>query len=263
MARERIDLLLVQRGLAASRDRAKRLLLAGKVLVDDAVVDKAGTRIDVESTIRLRGQDHGYVGRGGLKLEGALEDLQVDVTGLRCLDVGSSTGGFTDCLLQKGAAAVVAVDVGTNQLHNRLRQDARVRSMEQTDIRSVQRDDLHGDVQIVVMDASFISLRLLLGPVRALVDDGAQVLALVKPQFEVGREQVGRGGLVKDDALRAEAVDAIAEVAAELGFQERGRADCRLAGARSGNREVFLLLEASDALVDAGGPEATEGPEAR
>lgn len=252
MARERIDLLLVQRGLAASRDRAKRLLLAGKVLVDDAVVDKAGTRVDVEAAIRLRGQDHGYVGRGGLKLEGALEDLQVDVTGLRGLDVGSSTGGFTDCLLQKGAAAVVAVDVGTNQLHNRLRQDPRVRSMEQTDIRNVQRDDLHGDVQIVVMDASFISLRLLLGPVRALVDDGTRVLALVKPQFEVGREQVGRGGLVKDDALRAEAVDAIAEVAAELGFREEGRADCRLAGARSGNREVFLLLEA------AGSPDAPE-----
>lgn len=239
--RERIDLLLVQRGLAASRDRAKRLLLAGQVLVDDVVVDKAGTKVSTEAAIRLRGVDHPYVSRGGLKLAGALADLGVDVSGRRCLDVGASTGGFTDCLLQRGATEVVAIDVGTNQLHNKLRQDPRVISLEQTDIRAATRDQV-GDVSLVVVDASFISLRLLLPAIAALIETGTPVVALVKPQFEVGREQVGKGGVVRDDALREAAVDAVVEVARELGFVELGRAESRVAGARGGNREVFVMV---------------------
>ena len=241
LRKERIDVLLVERGLAASRDRAKRLLLAGQVLVDDQPVDKAGTRVLSDAAIRLRGADHPYVGRGGLKLAGALADLGIDATGRRCLDVGSSTGGFTDCLLQSGADAVVAVDVGTNQLHWRLRQDPRVAVHEQTDVRALTREQV-GDVSLVVIDASFISLRLVLAPVVDLVDPGAEVVALVKPQFEVGKDQVSRGGVVRDDALRAQAVDGVSEIARELGFVEIGRAESRVAGARSGNREVFLHL---------------------
>jgi 23S rRNA (cytidine1920-2'-O)/16S rRNA (cytidine1409-2'-O)-methyltransferase len=240
--KERIDALLVTRGLAASRDRAKRLLLAGQVLVNDQPIDKAGTRVSVEAAIRLRGADHPYVGRGGLKLAGALEDLEIDVAGLRCLDVGSSTGGFTDCLLQRGAREVVAVDVGTNQLHNRLRQDPRVLVHEQTDVRSLTRELIGEQITLVVIDASFISLRLVLAPLPALLDSGTLVLALVKPQFEVGRNQIARGGVVKDDTVRTQAVDGVSEIARELGFEEIGRAESHIAGARSGNREVFLEL---------------------
>lgn len=239
--KERIDVLLVSRGLVASRDRAKRLLLAGQVLVDDSVVDKAGTRVFTEASIRLRGSDHSFVGRGGLKLAGALDDFALSVQDLRCLDVGASTGGFTDCLLQRGAREVVAVDVGTNQLHNRLRQDPRVLVHEQTDVRSLTREVI-GDVAIVVIDASFISLRLVLAPLPALLDSGTVVVALVKPQFEVGRGQVDRGGVVNDDAARWAAVDAVSTIARELGFVEDGRAESRVAGARSGNREIFLRL---------------------
>ena len=240
--KERIDVLLVERGLAVSRDRAKRLLLAGQVLVDNVPIDKAGTKVFRDAAIRLRSQDHPYVSRGGLKLAGALDDLGVEVEGLHCLDVGSSTGGFTDCLLQRGAAHVVAVDVGTNQLHNRLRQDARVLSLEQTDIRAVEIDLLPNPIDVVVVDASFISLRLLLPAIARLIPTGTPVLALVKPQFEVGREKVGKGGVVRDDALRHEAVNGIASAAQELGFEERGRSESKVAGARSGNREVFLMV---------------------
>ncbi len=240
--KERIDVLLVERGLAVSRDRAKRLLLAGQVLVDDVPVDKAGTKVLRDAAIRLRTQDHPYVSRGGLKLAGALDDLGVEVEGLHCLDVGASTGGFTDCLLQRGASHVVAVDVGTNQLHNRLRQDARVLSLEQTDIRAVETDLLPHPIDVVVVDASFISLRLLFPAIARLVSTGTPVLALVKPQFEVGREMVGKGGVVRDDALRLEAVNGIAAAAREFGFEERGRSESKVAGARGGNREVFLMV---------------------
>lgn len=243
--RERIDVLLVQRGLAASRDRAKRLLLAGKVLVDDTPIDKAGTQVRADAVVRLRGADHPYVSRGGLKLAGALDDLGVEAEGLVCLDVGSSTGGFTDCLLRRGAKQVVAVDVGTHQLHNRLRQDPRVLSLEQTDIRAVETDQLPAPIDLVVVDASFISLRLLLPAIAALITVGTPVLALVKPQFEVGKSQVGKGGVVRDDALRTQAVDGIAVAAETLGFAVEGRAESHLAGARSGNREVFLMVRLS------------------
>ena len=245
MGKCRLDLLLVSRGLAASRDRAQRLIMAGQVLVDDRVVDKAGTKVLPGAAIRLRGADHPYVSRGGLKLEGALLDLGIDPTGLRCLDLGASTGGFTDCLLQRGAARVVAVDVGTNQLAWRLRQDPRVTSFEQTDVRALtpaHLASLAGPVDLVMVDASFISLRLLLPPLPPLLEPGARILALVKPQFEVGRDQVGKGGLVKDDALREAAVEAVSSVARDLGLQVVARSDSRVAGARSGNREVFLLV---------------------
>jgi len=238
--------LVVERGLAASRDRARRLILAGQVLVDDAVVDKAGTRIPEDRPIRVRGQDHPYVGRGGVKMAGALEDLGVDPAGLVCLDVGASTGGFTDCLLQAGAKRVVAVDVGTNQLAHKLRVDPRVDVHEKTDIRVVTRALLGAAVDLAVVDASFISLRLVLPPLRDLLDPGARALALVKPQFEVGRDQVGRGGVVRDDDARGAAVDSVIEIARGLGFEAMGRAESRIAGAKKGNREVFVLFRRDD-----------------
>lgn len=241
MARKvRIDQVLVDRGLAASRDRAKRLILAGQVLVNDAVVDKAGTRIFDDAPVRLRGVDHPYVSRGGLKLAGAIEDLGLDPSGLRCLDLGASTGGFTDCLLQLGATEVVAVDVGTNQLAWKLRQDPRVLVFEQTDARDLTAEQV-GHVDLVVIDASFISIKSLLPPLPPLLPAGARLLALVKPQFEVGRKQVCRGGVVRDDALRQAAVDAVAAAAAEHGFVHEAQIESRIAGAKKGNREVFVL----------------------
>ena len=210
------------------------------MLVDDVPVDKAGTRVRPGAAVRVRGAPRRYVSRGGDKLAGAIEDLGVDPGGLRCLDVGASTGGFTDCLLQHGAAGVVAVDVGYGQLHPKLREDARVRVLERTNARALRPDQVGEGVELVVIDASFISLRQLL-PAVAAVAPGAAVLALVKPQFEVGREQVGKGGVVRDDALREGAADAGASSAAELGYAVRGRAASRLAGPK-GNREIFLHL---------------------
>lgn len=244
-------------GLVATRSLAQALILAGKVLVDDVPVDKAGSRVRPGAAVRLRGAPRRYVSRGGDKLAGALEDLGVDPRGLRCLDVGASTGGFTDCLLQHGAESVVAVDVGYGQLHPKLREDSRVRVLERTNARQLQPAHLAAPVDLVVIDASFISLRLLLPPVAATAP-GATVLALVKPQFEVGRGQVGKGGVVRDDALREAAADDIERSAAQSGYAARARVDCRLAGPK-GNREIFLHLvpgaaEAPEGADGAAGP---------
>ncbi|MCA9512330.1 MAG: TlyA family RNA methyltransferase, partial [Myxococcales bacterium] len=244
----------VDDGLAETRARAQALVLTGDVLVDDVPVTKAGTRVRPESRVRVRGGGSRYVSRGGDKLAGALADLApqgLDPRGLHCLDVGASTGGFTDCLLQAGAASVVAVDVGYGQLHPRLRDDPRVLVRERTNARDLEAAALPHAIDLAVFDASFISLRLLLAPVAA-VAPRAQVLALVKPQFEVGRERVGKGGVVRDDAERAAAVDAVAAAAAALGYRERARVDSRVHGPK-GNREIFLWL--APARAD-GGPTA-------
>jgi 23S rRNA (cytidine1920-2'-O)/16S rRNA (cytidine1409-2'-O)-methyltransferase len=238
----RLDQLLVQRGLAASRDRARALIMTGDVLVADRPVDKPGTRVATDAEIRLRGADHPYVGRGGLKLAGALDDLALDVAGLRCLDVGASTGGFTDCLLRRGATAVVAVDVGTNQLHWRLRSDERVTVFEQTDIRALDPTAAAAPFPLAVIDTSFISLRLVLPPTAALIQPGGHILAMLKPQFEVGRADVGKGGLVRDPAVRARAIEEIVGFATEIGLTLEAQADSRLPGAKKGNVEHFLLL---------------------
>jgi len=203
-------------------------------------VEKAGTRISAESNVRVRGKRSRFVSRGGDKLAGALAGFAIDPTGLHCLDIGASTGGFTDCLLQAGAASVVAVDVGYGQLHPKLRDDERVSVHERTNARELTEEHVLRPVDLAVFDASFISLRLLLVPVSR-VAPRARVLALVKPQFEVGRERVGKGGVVRDDADRLAAVEQVAGSAAELGYVEIGRADSVLAGPR-GNREIFLYL---------------------
>jgi 23S rRNA (cytidine1920-2'-O)/16S rRNA (cytidine1409-2'-O)-methyltransferase len=225
--------------MAANRTRAQALILAGRVLVDGVPVDKAGVRIREDSELRLRGEPPRFVSRGGDKLEGALEDLAIEVRGLRCLDVGASTGGFCDCLLQRGAISIVAVDVGRGQLHEKLRQDPRVRAIH-ANARDLSADQVPEPVDLVVIDVSFISARRVLPAVVAVAGD-ARILVMVKPQFEVGRDKVGKGGVVRDDALRKLAVDEVGSFAAGLGYFEVARAESRLAGPK-GNREVFLLL---------------------
>jgi 23S rRNA (cytidine1920-2'-O)/16S rRNA (cytidine1409-2'-O)-methyltransferase len=236
----RIDQLLVTRGLAPTRARAQALVLAGEVFVDGARVDKAGALVPEEAVAVVRGKDHPYVSRGGVKLAGALDAFALDVRGLCCLDLGASTGGFTDCLLQRGAAHVVAVDVGYGQLAQKLRADPRVTSMERTNARNLTAADVGGAVDLTVVDASFIGLAKLLPAVVRCTRPGGEVLALVKPQFEVGREHASRGkGVVRDEALRADAVARALESLGAVGFEVLGQHDSVLAGPK-GNREVFV-----------------------
>jgi 23S rRNA (cytidine1920-2'-O)/16S rRNA (cytidine1409-2'-O)-methyltransferase len=238
--KRRLDERLVADGLAETRSRAQALILTGDVLVDDVPVDKAGTRVRDDARVRMRGERRRFVSRGGDKLAGALDDLHIDPAGLLCLDVGASTGGFTDCLLQRGARSVVAVDVGHGQLHERLRRDPRITAHERTDARALRPEHLPDRIDLVVADVSFISLRLLLGRFAELAPD-ADWLLMVKPQFEVGRQRVGKGGVVRDDALRAEAVRAVTDEAARLGHDLVQQVDSALAGPK-GNREIFVHL---------------------
>lgn len=208
MPRERLDVLLVQRGLCPSREQAKRLILAGEVLVNGEPLTKHGTSIADDSEIVIKDPPR-FVSRGGLKLEGALLHYGIDVTGFTALDVGASTGGFTDCLLQRGAVKVYAFDVGTNQLVWKLRNDPRVVSREKFNVRHMQPADLSEPINIVVADVSFISLTLVLPPVFPLLKPGAHGVVLVKPQFELQREDIGKGGIVRDSALHQRACDKI------------------------------------------------------
>ena len=239
--KERLDERLVREGLAPTRSQAQAWILAGRVLVDDAPAAKAGQPVAADARVRLRGEARRYVSRGGEKLDGALADLGIDPPGKRCLDLGASTGGFTDCLLQRGARQVVAVDVGYGQIDVKLRDDPRVRLLERTNARYLTWADVPEAVDLVTIDVSFISATLLLPRVREIAPD-AGVLVLVKPQFEVGRERVGKGGVVRDDADRAAAVERVRTAAEALGYVARGEAESRLPGPK-GNREVFLWLE--------------------
>jgi 23S rRNA (cytidine1920-2'-O)/16S rRNA (cytidine1409-2'-O)-methyltransferase len=242
----------VREGLAETRTRAAALVLAGQVLVDDAPAEKPGARVAPESSVRVR-ESKRHVSRGGEKLAAALADLGIDVRGRRCLDVGASTGGFTDCLLQSGASEVVALDVGYGQLALSLRDDPRVHVRERVNARELEASQLPFVPDFVTVDVSFISLRLVLPRLAALAPC-AQLLLLVKPQFEVGRDQVGKGGVVRDDRLRDEAARQVAACAEGLGYRVAGRVDSRLAGPK-GNREIFLhLLPAADDPGADGGP---------
>jgi 23S rRNA (cytidine1920-2'-O)/16S rRNA (cytidine1409-2'-O)-methyltransferase len=242
----RLDKLLVDRALAASRARAHALILAGKVLVDDQKIEKAGAQVSEESVIRLLGEDLKYVSRGGLKLERALDHWNIAVSGKVCLDVGASTGGFTDCLLQRGAAQVVAVDTGYGQMDFRLRQDVRVRLLEKTNARYLTGEAVGVSVDLVVMDVSFISATLVLPAVLAaalpaLPDEGRgrQIVVLVKPQFEVGREHVGKGGIVRDEAAQLAAVEKVRAALQSLGAVQTDVIESPILGAE-GNREFLL-----------------------
>ncbi|GBD26463.1 16S/23S rRNA (cytidine-2'-O)-methyltransferase TlyA [bacterium HR30] len=239
--RIRIDKLLVDRGLAPSRERAQRLVLAGVVFANGRPVTKAGSLVDPEAPIEVKGDDMPYVSRGGLKLAAALDRFGVEVRNRVCLDVGASTGGFTDCLLQRGAAHVYAVDVGYGQFAWKLRTDPRVTLFERTNFRSFSPDLLSPQPNVATVDVSFISLRLLLPNLRRCVAVDSDVLLLVKPQFEVGRSQVGSGGVVRDPELHRAAIDAVKEAAQTLSFSVLGECPSPLLGPK-GNREFFLHL---------------------
>jgi 23S rRNA (cytidine1920-2'-O)/16S rRNA (cytidine1409-2'-O)-methyltransferase len=283
----RLDKLLVERGLVPSRERAQALILAGKVLVNEQKIEKSGAAVESDATLRLLAEDLKYVSRGGLKLERALDYWHIDVKGLACLDVGASTGGFTDCLLRRGAARVIAVDTGYGQMDFRLRQDPRVRLLEKTNARYLTHEALGEFVSFVAMDVSFISATLVLPaviaaafpssdsgetgiPARQERDSGEMgvlarqerdsgetgvlarqgtnskkdknVVVLVKPQFEAGREQVGKGGIVRDEAAQKAAVERVRQCLIQLGAQKTDHIDSPILGAE-GNREFLLYAK--------------------
>jgi 23S rRNA (cytidine1920-2'-O)/16S rRNA (cytidine1409-2'-O)-methyltransferase len=245
--KERLDKLLVSLGLARSREQARGLILSGAVIVDGRTVSKVGTLVSTGAAITLRESalpQHGlrYVGRGGLKLEGALSAFEIHPDGWVAVDIGASTGGFTDCLLQHGAIRVYAVDVGYGQLAWRLRQDSRVVVLERTHIRDLSSHQIPERVDLVTIDVSFISLSLVLPKAAELVKPGGRILALVKPQFEVGRGEVGKGGIVRDPGKRKQAVERIRKLAEGLGLSSIGVYESPVKG-RDGNIEYFILLK--------------------
>ena len=240
MKRTRLDRLICDRGLVKSRQKAQGLIVAGRVLVNDHPVTKAGAQIATDAEIRIKGEDSPYVSRGGFKLEAALDSYQIAPKGLICADFGASTGGFTDCLLQRGAARVYAVDVGYGQLDWKLRQDPRVEVMERTNARHLH--ELPDPIALLVGDLSFISLALVLPAISRVCRPGATCVLLIKPQFEVGPDKVGKGGKVRDPVARQEAVDRVIAEACTAGFLHKGDMESPLPGAKSGNVEHLLWL---------------------
>jgi 23S rRNA (cytidine1920-2'-O)/16S rRNA (cytidine1409-2'-O)-methyltransferase len=248
----RIDRLLVERGFAPSRERAQAMVLSGRVLVNEQKVEKAGAGVAADAEIRLLGEDLKYVGRGGLKLEGALQHWKVDLNGRTCMDIGASTGGFTDCMLQHGAAEVMAVDTGYGQIHARLRSDPRVKLLERTNARHIRREDvmeagLRAPVTFIALDVSFISVTLVLPAVleSAFTREPAmprEMVILVKPQFEAGREAVGKGGIVKDQGAQQGAVEKVRQKVEELGGKNIEWIESPILG-MEGNREFLLHAE--------------------
>jgi 23S rRNA (cytidine1920-2'-O)/16S rRNA (cytidine1409-2'-O)-methyltransferase len=238
----RLDVALVELGLAETRAKAQAIVLSGRVLVDGVPVDKCGTLVREGQDVTLKEARRSFVSRGGEKLEGALADLGISVEGAVALDVGASTGGFTDCLLRRGASRVFAVDVGERLIDERLRADARVTVIERVNFRHATPDLLPVPVTFATVDVSFISLRHILLPLKRFLAPGGLALAMVKPQFEVGRDAVGKGGVVRDDTLRESAVDGVRRFAEESGYRFLGQAESRVSGPK-GNREVFILLE--------------------
>ena len=246
----RLDKLLVDRGIAPSRERAQALILAGKVLVNEQKIEKAGASIDSGATVRMLGDDIRYVSRGGLKLEKGLEHWRVDLHSKVCLDIGASTGGFSDCMLQRGAAKVIAVDTGYGQMEFGLRNDPRMRLLEKTNARYLEPGDIGEAVDFIAMDVSFISATLVLPAVIRGVKSflepgrhvGPQVVVLVKPQFEVGRELVGKGGIVRDETAQRESIAKVAAALADLGCQGAESIESPILGGE-GNREFLLHAE--------------------
>jgi 23S rRNA (cytidine1920-2'-O)/16S rRNA (cytidine1409-2'-O)-methyltransferase len=237
MKRQRLDLMLVERGLADSREKARALILAGQVLVNRQRADKAGSNIDAAAQIEVLARPR-YVGRGGLKLEAALDHFAIDPTGKVCLDIGSSTGGFTDCLLQRGAARVYAIDVGTGQLDWKLRNNPRVIVQEQVNARYLTRDQVREPIALAVCDVSFISITMILPALAGVLAPNTEMVILVKPQFELDRDQVGKGGIIRDPALHQEACQRVETAVAQLGFHAQ-IIPSPILGAE-GNREFLL-----------------------
>jgi len=239
--KQRLDVALVDRGLVASRERARALILAGQVTVDGQVVSKAGATVGLDTRVELTTPDHPYVGRGGVKLAHALDAFAVDPRNRRALDIGASTGGFTDVLLQRGAASVIALDVGRGQLDWKLRTDPRVIVKEGVNARALTRDDVPHDVSVVTIDVAFISLRLILPAIPPFLEHPADIVALVKPQFEAGRDEVGAGGLVTDPRVHEEVLAQVTKAAAALDLTRIAMTPAAITGA-TGNQEFFLHL---------------------
>jgi 23S rRNA (cytidine1920-2'-O)/16S rRNA (cytidine1409-2'-O)-methyltransferase len=239
--KERIDKLLLDRGLVRSRQQAQALILAGQVLADEQRIDKCGTRVDAAITLRLKNPPPPYVSRAGIKLEKALALFAPSIEGWVCLDIGASTGGFTDCLLQHGARKVFAVDVGHNQLDWSMRSDSRVISIEGLNARHLKYEDIGSAVDLITIDVSFISLSLILSQLPPFLKPGALLICLIKPQFEVGKGEVGKGGLVKDARLHQQVIEKIRKVARNFGFEEMGLTESPITGAE-GNKEFLIAL---------------------
>lgn len=244
MAKEllRLDLLLLRKGLVTSRNQAQALISTGKVQVEGKIIDKAGYKFSADAQIELSKSLHPYVSRGGIKLAHALDHFAMDVHGLVCMDVGASTGGFTDCLLQKGAAKVYAVDVGYGQLDWRLRKDKRVVPIERTNIRYLPLDALDSQIYLTTIDTSFISLRLVIPSVLTFMHRDSRIIALVKPQFEVGKGKVGKGGIIKDPKLHHEVLDGLNIFCNKLKLTVMGVTPSPILGAK-GNKEFLMLIE--------------------
>jgi 23S rRNA (cytidine1920-2'-O)/16S rRNA (cytidine1409-2'-O)-methyltransferase len=240
MSRKRLDQYLVENGMAPSRSRAQALIMAGKVKINGKVADKAGHALPKDAEVSLDTPDHPYVSRGGVKMAGALDHFHLDPSGLSCLDVGASTGGFTDCLLRRGAEKVCAVDVGYGQLHWSLRQDSRVTVVERVNVRYLREDVAPGPFDLIVADVSFISLRLIVPRLATRLAPSGKLLVLVKPQFEAGRNQVGRGGVVKDAKVREQTVRQVGAHMTEQGLKVIGSCPSPITGP-AGNQEYFIL----------------------
>ena len=239
--KERLDILLVERNLFESRERAKRIIMTGKVLVDDKKIDKAGTLVNRDCEIRLLGEDIPFVSRGGLKLNKAIDEFNIDLSGKMAADIGASTGGFTDCMLQHGAAKVYAIDVGYGQLAWKLRQDSRVVNMERTNIRNVTRDMIDDDLDFASIDVAFISLDKVLPVAFDLLSEAGEVVALIKPQFEAGREHVGKKGVVKDKNIHISVIERVLSVAEGIGFKVQALSFSPIKGPE-GNIEYLMHL---------------------
>lgn len=246
--KKRLDIALVEQGLVPSRERAKSIIMAGQVYVNGQKSDKAGTDVSAEDTIEIRGETLKYVSRGGLKLEKAMAQFHLDLTGKICCDIGASTGGFSDCMLQNGAVKVYAIDVGYGQLAWTLRNDPRVVNLERTNARYLTREQIPEEVQFFSVDVSFISLTLILPPVRELLAPGGQAVCLIKPQFEAGREKVGKKGVVRDRAVHEEVIEKIRCFALENGYSVLGLTYSPVKGPE-GNIEYLIYLERSEEPV--------------
>lgn len=249
MKKERIDILLVDKNLAESREKAKRFIMAGIVFVDNEKVDKAGTKVDIESEILVKGNPLPYVSRGGLKLEKALKEFPIDLEGRVALDIGASTGGFSDCMLQNGIKHIYAIDVGYGQLDWKVRSNEKVTPMDRTNIRYVTTEDIGELANFVSIDVSFISLKLVLPVAKILTDETVDIVALIKPQFEAGREKVGKKGVIKDRKVHKEVIRDIFDFCKTVGLHINGLTFSPVKGAE-GNREYLAWITKTEADID-------------
>ncbi len=245
MRKERLDKLLVEKGIVQSMDRARALILAGRVTIEDRTIDKPGTQIEMEARLQLRGEDQPYVSRGGIKLEGALHAFEIDPKGMVVMDVGASTGGFTDCVLQGGARKVYAVDVGYGLLAWKLQKDQRVVNLERRNIRYLKREEVKDEMDLILIDTSFISIEKFLSHLLHFLKKGGSIIGLIKPQFEVGKGEVGKGGVVRESALHQKVIERIEEFSRGLGLSVLGVTESPILGPK-GNKEFFIYLRKLD-----------------